>query len=274
MGGPVSSWESEDVKHTLSKSKVHDQWIAAFRTKENVRYFERALEHILGIVKPESDAIFMDAGCGTCVKSILLAQRGFRTVALDFSEAVLEMAASEIEAHGFQDKISLQREDITSLPFDDETFDHIVCWGVLMHIPDIETAMSELSRVVKKGGTIIFAENNMFSVYARLARGIKRILGKHSTTANRTQSGIEDWVETDEGMILVRQTDMQWFKGSWQQRGFTVESHVAGQFTELYTRFTTPSLRSVIHWFNDVWFRHVKMPSPAFGNIVIVQKNS
>ena len=131
------------------------------------------------------------------------------------------------------------------LPFDNETFDHIVCWGVLMHIPDIETAMSELSRVVNKGGTIIFAENNMFSVSARFARGIKRILGKHSTAANRTQSGIEDWVETHEGMILVRQTNMLWFKDNWQQRGFIIKSHVAGQFTELYTRFTTPSLRSL-----------------------------
>lgn len=47
----VSSWESEDAKHTLFKSKVHDQWIAAFRTKENVRYFERMLERILDVVK-------------------------------------------------------------------------------------------------------------------------------------------------------------------------------------------------------------------------------
>ena len=103
----MSSWESEGVKHMLSKSKVHDQWIEVFRTKENFRYFERALERILDVLKPKPDAIFLDAGCGTCVKSILLARGGFRIVALDFSEAVLDMAASEDEAHGFQDRISL-----------------------------------------------------------------------------------------------------------------------------------------------------------------------
>ena len=76
----VSSWESEDVKHTLFKSKVHDQWIAAFRTKENVRYFERVLERILDVVKPYPDAIFLDTGCGISVKSLLSASRGFRIV--------------------------------------------------------------------------------------------------------------------------------------------------------------------------------------------------
>ena len=42
--------------------------------------------------------------------------------------------------------------DITNITFDDETFDLIMCTHVLEHIPDDRKAMSELYRVLKKGG--------------------------------------------------------------------------------------------------------------------------
>lgn len=47
------------------------------------------------------------------------------------------------------------KADICALPFEDETFDLILCNHVLEHIPDDHKAMSELYRVLKKGGTLI-----------------------------------------------------------------------------------------------------------------------
>jgi len=42
--------------------------------------------------------------------------------------------------------------DITDIPYEDETFDFIMCTHVLGHILDDKKAMSELYRVLKKGG--------------------------------------------------------------------------------------------------------------------------
>jgi SAM-dependent methyltransferase len=47
------------------------------------------------------------------------------------------------------------KADICALPFEDETYDLILCNHVLEHIPDDHKAMSELYRVLKKGGTLI-----------------------------------------------------------------------------------------------------------------------
>ena len=47
------------------------------------------------------------------------------------------------------------KADICALPFEDETCDLILCNHVLEHIPDDHKAMSELYRVLKKGGTLI-----------------------------------------------------------------------------------------------------------------------
>jgi len=44
---------------------------------------------------------------------------------------------------------------IESMPFDDESFDSALCNAVLEHIIDPERAMSELARVVRKGGHIV-----------------------------------------------------------------------------------------------------------------------
>lgn len=47
------------------------------------------------------------------------------------------------------------KADICALPFKSETYDLILCNHVLEHIPSDLKAMSELFRVLKKGGTLI-----------------------------------------------------------------------------------------------------------------------
>lgn len=48
------------------------------------------------------------------------------------------------------------KADICNLPFEDSSFDFILCNHVLEHIPDDTKAMQELYRILKPGGTGIF----------------------------------------------------------------------------------------------------------------------
>ncbi len=47
------------------------------------------------------------------------------------------------------------KADITKLPFEDNTYDFILCNHVLEHIPDDTKAMKELYRILRPGGTAI-----------------------------------------------------------------------------------------------------------------------
>ena len=60
------------------------------------------------------------------------------------------------ESYNFNGKIKVQKVDITKIPFEEDYFDVILCNHVLEHIPDDIQAMTELYRVMKKGGWGIF----------------------------------------------------------------------------------------------------------------------
>ncbi|MBI4884463.1 MAG: class I SAM-dependent methyltransferase [Actinobacteria bacterium] len=104
--------------------------------------------------------LILDAGAGFGRHAFELARRGANVVALDYmAEEVVAargvfgamVEAGEIEAQRY---VGVLQGDATKLPFDDEAFDRVITSEVLEHIQDDVTALSELSRVLRPGGTI------------------------------------------------------------------------------------------------------------------------
>jgi ubiquinone/menaquinone biosynthesis C-methylase UbiE len=97
----------------------------------------------------------LNCGCGTGQWSIPFAQDGFRVTNLDLSDNALFIAKKLFE------KKSLSGDfingDILNMPFENETFDIVVSFGVLEHFSDIDQPISEMIRVLKPGG-IFFAD--------------------------------------------------------------------------------------------------------------------
>ncbi|WP_293298896.1 class I SAM-dependent methyltransferase [Allomuricauda sp.] len=58
--------------------------------------------------------------------------------------------------YNYKGKTKIMEVDITKIPFDDSSFDFILCNHVLEHIPNDQLAMSELFRVMRPGGFGIF----------------------------------------------------------------------------------------------------------------------
>ena len=55
------------------------------------------------------------------------------------------------------DETNVRRENLMSLTYPDETFDVVLHSDTLEHVPNAEKAMSEIWRVLKKGGVSIFS---------------------------------------------------------------------------------------------------------------------
>lgn len=104
--------------------------------------------------------MFLDAGAGFGRHAYEAARRGGTVVALDWAadevQGTRAMFAAMIESREIPSTNfgGVLRGDATRLPFSDGTFDRVVTSEVLEHIQDDVTAISELYRVLKPGGTL------------------------------------------------------------------------------------------------------------------------
>ena len=64
------------------------------------------------------------------------------------------------------------------------------CWGVLMHIPDAERAISQLVRVTKPGGFIVLEEVNQSAPEA-LGMRLAWSVFKNNVSISKTPRGYE-----------------------------------------------------------------------------------
>jgi len=268
----MNELEQNEVEKTLQKPDIHKRWESSYRTAENERFYEEAFDYITKVLNAPKKSTFLDAGCGSCAHSIRLAKRGYFVVAIDCSESILETAEQNIKKITLAENIKLKTENITSLSFPDRTFDYILCWGVLMHIPDIENGISELDRVLKKGGYLVISEGNMFSFQSILVRNLRLFFRHKKLTVKRTIAGNETNEITSAGKLFVRNANIRWLKDTFRSRGFNIKRHVSGQFFELYILFSSQLLKKLIHGFNCLWFKHIKIPYFSHGNIIILQK--
>jgi ubiquinone/menaquinone biosynthesis C-methylase UbiE len=103
----------------------------------------------------------LDLGCGFGRHAFEAARRGAEVVALDAGrdevEGVANMFAAMVAA-GELDAATVRtaavQGDALHLPFPDATFDRVICSEVLEHIPNDVGAMTELTRVLRPGGTM------------------------------------------------------------------------------------------------------------------------
>ncbi len=93
----------------------------------------------------------LDIGCGYGWCELNFLNRGAKAiVASEVTEGDLETIKSNIK----NSRVKFQVADATKLPFANSSFDTVVCWEVLEHIPPKteETMFREVSRVLKPGG--------------------------------------------------------------------------------------------------------------------------
>ena len=264
--------QSRLVENLLARPEIHQQWSRHYRTADNESFYEQAFDEILRVLNPPPGTTFLDAGCGSCAHSVRLARRGFNVRAVDFSESALAMAEDYVNSKELQDQIILGRESLLELSFPDETFDYVLCWGVLMHIPEVERAVSELSRVIKPGGTLVVSEGNKASLEAVGLRSLRRLLRREKAEVREKPEGLEYWTAKSGDALVTRQANIRWLIKSFEAHGLTLTRRVAGQLSESYTRLSAQPLKRLVHVLNNFWFQHVRWPGPAFGNILFFQK--
>jgi SAM-dependent methyltransferase len=155
---PSSADEIRDVN-----ARYHDGAAPGYDAKWGIDYGEVGRAQVLGKVRKALDGPLeafgrsLEVGAGTGYFSLNLLQAGVvrEAVCTDISPGML--AALEANAERLGVDVDTRACDAEDLPFDDASFDIVLGHAVLHHLPDLRAALGEFRRVLRPGGTVLFA---------------------------------------------------------------------------------------------------------------------
>ena len=118
-----------------------------------MRRFYRPLLQNLSQEMKDSDSL-LDTSCGSGEFLRELSQKGKGELhGMDFSEEMVQKARNKLTT-----KAHLRQGDVHQLPYPENTFDYVVSTEAFHHYHDQKKALSEMKRVVIKGGKVIVVD--------------------------------------------------------------------------------------------------------------------
>ncbi len=138
---------------------LYDRWAKKYdlgKKESQARDAEMLAHPVLAALEGIPSPLVLDLATGTGrLPLALLREPGFNgnVIALDVSTGMLEQAAARLES--YPERTAFLRLIDFPLPFPDSCFDVVCCMEALEVMPEMETPLRELFRVLKPGGMLL-----------------------------------------------------------------------------------------------------------------------
>ena len=158
MAAPSKPEEILDVNR-----RYHDAAAGEYDGKWGISFGEIGRDQVLGKVtkllgpEPGPFGRSLEIGAGTGYFTLNLMQAGVvrDAVCTDISPGMLHALEGNAQRLGLS--VETVTCDATALPFEDGSFDLVLGHAVLHHLPFLDRAFAEFARVLRPGGTLLFA---------------------------------------------------------------------------------------------------------------------
>jgi ubiquinone/menaquinone biosynthesis C-methylase UbiE len=141
--------ETDVFKH--STPELYDRYMGPLLFAP---YAEQVAQRV-ALIRPER-ILETAAGTGIVTRAVHAALPTAKIVATDINPAVVEFAEQHVRSAG----VTFQAADAQQLPFDDESFDLVLCLFGVMFFPDKVRAHAEARRVLRPGGRYLLVTFN------------------------------------------------------------------------------------------------------------------
>jgi SAM-dependent methyltransferase len=204
----VAQWDSSSAPVGTGFGQVTDNAAKYERAGAKERWLlERFRQRVLAEVVPLAPRRVLDAGCGEGHVTEWL------TRALPTSSITgLEGRAHALTAFTTRNPDAEAVEgDITAAPFDDASFDLVVCTEVLEHLPEPRAALRELARV-SGGHLLLTVPHEPFFRAGNVARG------RYLSRLGSTPGHVSTWGRRGFIRAIATEADpLRWFSAfPWQ----------------------------------------------------------
>ena len=195
---------TKQLEKQPKQDKGH-RWFAALWDRLSATGERRFGRKIRPRIMADMPGRVLEIGCGTGA-SFSYYDEGSQVVATEPDPHMLKRAEKKLAELGAAN-IEVRQAPAESLPFDDDTFDHIISTLVFCSVNDQAVAFAEARRVLKPNGTFRFWEHirnddsRFWGTTQDLITPVWRWFGAGCHPNRRTLSAIEDagfrieWVE-------------------------------------------------------------------------------
>jgi ubiquinone/menaquinone biosynthesis C-methylase UbiE len=143
--GEVAAMVETDVfKH--STPSLYDRYMGPLLFEPYARYVADQIAEL----EPRR-ILETAAGTGIVTRAVMEAAPAATIVATDINPAVVEFASEHVDP----ERVTVERADAQALPYDDESFDLVLCLFGVMFFPDKVRANAEARRVLRPGGRYV-----------------------------------------------------------------------------------------------------------------------
>jgi demethylmenaquinone methyltransferase/2-methoxy-6-polyprenyl-1,4-benzoquinol methylase len=145
---------------------------------------QRWKRRLVNLASPHAGMRALDLATGTGDIAFALTSRGARTVGLDLTTRMIELALAKRARAGTGTAPVFLVGDMLALPFPDRSFDVVTAGYGLRNVSDLETAINEICRVLKPGGQMLSLEFNrpanpfLRAAYLRYLSIVGGVLGR------------------------------------------------------------------------------------------------
>lgn len=151
--------KEERVHHVFEK--IYDK----YDSMNSIISFKRHIawrKDVMKRMKVEKNSTALDVCTGTGDWAIAIAKEvgeNGKVIGLDFSKNMLKVA-EEKKQQEKMNQLKFIHGNAMDLPFDDNSFDYVTIGFGLRNVPDYETVIREMYRVVKPGGKVVCLETS------------------------------------------------------------------------------------------------------------------
>ena len=153
---PFTAWFDQ-----YADGQLHLGYWPAGREDQSFADAARGLTRLLiEALQVDDDHRVLDVGCGvTAGPAIQLAeQTGCAVEGVTLEDSAEWIVPERAAAAGVDDRVTVHVGNAAQLPFADERFDRAWMIEMLVHVPDTETVLREVYRVLRPGGRIVIAD--------------------------------------------------------------------------------------------------------------------
>lgn len=130
----------------------------------NGRHSIRLYESLMKKIKSVNPKKLLDVGCGTGTMISMLAEdKNISLAGIDLTEEMLNVARERLG-----NRAELKLGDSENLPWDNNSFDTIICSNSFHHYPEPMKVLNEMLRVLKPKGHLIIGDPTMPVIFRQL----------------------------------------------------------------------------------------------------------